>query len=142
MSSMLAKSWSEALPPIITVISALRKTLTCSSVDAENQRRVKTALQILPEKTILELGDADFRDYTVVRVSDEILVDVMTAACGIEFEEASKAIEIRHVDGVPIPFARAELLLRMNQTYREKDSADRIFLHEKIERRNAATAAD
>ncbi len=58
-------------------------------VDLENQRRVKKALEILPDKAILELGDDDLRDYTVVRVSDNILVDVITAACGIDFEEAS-----------------------------------------------------
>ncbi len=58
-------------------------------VDLENQRRVKKALEILPDKAILELGNDDLQDYTVVRVSDDILVDVMTAACGIDFEEAS-----------------------------------------------------
>ncbi len=101
-------------------------------VDLENQRRVKQALEILPDKAIRELGEDDFRDYTVVRVSDEILVDVMTAACGIEFEEASRAIEIAHIQGVPIPFPTLPLLLRMKQTHREKDVSDRIFLHRKI----------
>jgi len=101
-------------------------------VDPENQRRVKKALEILPDRAILELGDDDLRDYTVVRVSDDILVDVMTAACGIDFEEASGFVEIAHIEGVPIPFATPQLLLRMKQTYRENDIADRIFLHRKI----------
>lgn len=95
--------------------------------DLENQARVKKALEILPDKAILELGDDDLRAYTVVRVSDEILVDLMLAACGIDYAEASKLIE-----GVPIPFANAPLLLRMKQTHREKDADDRIFLHRKI----------
>ena len=101
-------------------------------VDVENQRRVKKALEILPDKAILELGDDDFRDYIVVRVSDDILVDVMTAACGIDFNEASDSIEIAEIEGVAIPFATPQLMLRMKQTYREKDVADRIFLHRKI----------
>jgi hypothetical protein len=101
-------------------------------VDLENQRRVKKALEILPDKAILELGDDDFRDYIVVRVSDDILVDVMTAACGIGFKEASGFIEIANIQGVPIPFATPGLLLRMKQTHRENDVADRIFLHRKI----------
>ena len=98
----------------------------------ENQLRIKQALETLPDKAIRELGDADFRDYIVVRVSDEFLVDVMTAACGIEYQEASRSLEIADVQGVPIPFATPKLLLRMKQTYREEDIADRIFLHRKI----------
>jgi hypothetical protein len=100
--------------------------------DLENQARVKKALEILPDKAILELGDEDLRAYTVVRVSDEILVDLMLAACGIDYAEASKSIEIAEIEGVPIPFANAPLLLRMKQTHREKDADDRIFLHRKI----------
>ena len=105
-------------------------------VDLENQRRVKKALEILPDKAILELGEDDFRDYIVVRVSDDILVDIMTAACGIDFKEASDFIEVANVQGVPIPFATPGLLLRTKQTYRENDIADRIFLHRKIAEEN------
>ena len=104
-------------------------------VDLENQVRVKKALEILPDKAIRELGDDDFRDYIVVRVSDDVLVDVMTAACGIDFKEASSFIEVAEIEGVPIPFASPQLLLRMKQTHRENDVADRIFLHRKIAER-------
>lgn len=99
------------------------------AADLENQRRTKQALEVLPDKAIRELGEEDFRDYIVVRVSDEILVDVMTAACGVEFEEASRGIEWATFEGVAIPFASPELLLRLKQTVRESDVADRIFLH-------------
>ena len=107
-------------------------------VEPENQLRIKTALETLPQKAIRELGNDDFRDYTVVRVSDEILVDVMTAACGIEFDEASRSVEVAQVQGVSIPFATPQLLLRMKQTHREKDALDRIFLHREIARREGA----
>jgi hypothetical protein len=100
--------------------------------DLDNQARVKKALETLPDKAILELGDDDLRDYTVVRVSDEILVDLMITACGIDYREASESIETAAIGGVPIPFANAHLLLRMKQTHREKDAEDRIFLHRKI----------
>ena len=98
----------------------------------ENQNRVKQALQILPDKAILELGDDDLRDYVVVRVADEVLVDLMLSACGITYDEAKSQIEIVEIRGVPIPFANPELLLRMKQTYRDKDIPDRIFLQNKI----------
>lgn len=98
----------------------------------ENQARVKQALETLPDKAILELGDDDIRDYTVVRVSDEILVDLMISACGIAYDEASQEMEVVEIQGVPIPFANPRLLLRMKQTHREKDAEDRVFLHRKI----------
>ncbi len=93
----------------------------------ENQSRVKQALQILPDKAILELGDDDLRDYVVVRVADEVLVDLMLSACGVTYEEAKNQVEIVEIRGVPITFANPELLLRMKQTHREKDIPDRIF---------------
>jgi hypothetical protein len=98
----------------------------------ENQARVKRALETLPEKAILELGDDDLRNYAVVRVADEVLVDLMLAACGIRYPEASSDVSSIEIRGVPIPFANPPLLLRMKQTHREKDAEDRIFLHRKI----------
>ncbi len=105
----------------------------------ENQQRVKEALATLPRQAILELGDEDMRDYGVVRVSDEVLVDVMLAACGIEYAAASAEVEIAEIEGVSIPFASPQLLLRMKQTYRDKDIPDRIFLHRKIAEREGRT---
>ena len=63
------------------------------------------------------------------RVADEILVDLMRSAGGIEFEEAAKDVVVREVQGVPIPFASPRLLWRMKVvTQREKDAADLVFL--------------
>ncbi len=99
----------------------------------ENQRLVRRALEYLPEKAILELGeDEDLRDWVVLRVADEVLVDVMTKACGISYLEAEPEIVRYEIEGVAIPYASARLLLRMKQTHREKDAEDRIFLHRKI----------
>lgn len=99
----------------------------------ENQRRIKQALEILPDKAIRELGEEDLRNYLVVRVADDVLVDLMLSACGIRYEEAQAGAEIVTVHGVPIPFASARLLLRMKQTIREKDHLDRMFLERKIQ---------
>ena len=99
----------------------------------ENQARVRTGLEILPQKAILELGpDEDLRDWVVLRVADEIVVDVMLSACGIPFEDTLEEHRLFDIDGVPIPFASPKLLLRMKQTYRAKDEEDRIFLQHKI----------
>ena len=100
----------------------------------ENQIRAKKALEVLPDKAVLELGDDDLRNYVVVRVCDEVVVDLMTLACGISYREGESEIQVFTIDGVPIPFASAKLLLRMKQTFREKDAEDCMFLEAKIAR--------
>ena len=56
----------------------------------------------------------------------------MLSACGVTYDDAVNDIELKVVEGVPIPFASANILLRMKQTYRDKDIPDRIFLEEKL----------
>lgn len=100
----------------------------------ENQLRAKKALEVLPDKAVLELGEDDLRNYVVVRICDEVVVDWMTQACGISYREGESEIQVFTIDGVPIPFASAKLLLRTKQTFREKDAEDRMFLEAKIAR--------
>jgi len=103
--------------------------------DLANQRLVKQALQILPNKAIAELGDEDIAEWVVVRVSDDILVDLMTEACGVSFDEAKDGIEIETIQGEPIPFAGPELMLKLKRSVREKDQLDRSFVQYVIEER-------
>ena len=67
-------------------------------------------------------------EYGAVRVVDEVVVDLMGTACGIDFNSAQSQIEWHEIDGVKIPFASAELLLTTKQTLREKDEIDRLYL--------------
>ena len=108
--------------------------------DQANQALIKQALEILPDRAIRELGDEDISQWIVVRVNDDITVDLMTAACGVSYEEASGGIETEVIDGVPIPFAGAELMLKMKQSSREKDVADRSFLQQLIRNRRSGGA--
>jgi hypothetical protein len=98
----------------------------------ENQERVLKALEVLPDKAVREVKANDLDEYIVVRVADEIVVDLMLSACGVTYTEAVGEIETRQIQGVSIPFASARLLLRTKQTYRDKDIADRIFLERKL----------
>ena len=78
-----------------------------------------------------ELLPGEVSQYSVVRVGDEIVVDLMASACGIGYEEAIQDSIIRIIDGVPIPFATPRLLWRMKErTHREKDAADLLFLRQ------------
>jgi hypothetical protein len=101
----------------------------------ENQRKVRASLEYLPDKAVLEVKDTDLSEFTVVRVADEITIDLMLKACGIDFKTAETEIEWHDYHGVRVPFASAGLLLKMKQTYREKDELDRQFLAAKLQKR-------
>lgn len=97
--------------------------------DAENERRVYAALSTLPDNAARELAPGELQRYSVIRVCDEIVVDLMHTAGGIGYAEAAKDVVIHEVDGVPIPFASPRLLWRMKaSSRREKDAADLVFL--------------
>jgi hypothetical protein len=97
----------------------------------ENEAKVFTALATLPDGCVRELAPGDVLKYTVVRVADEIMVDLMASASGIDYAEASKSMVMHEIDGVKIPFASPELLYRMKvRAGREKDRGDIFFLKE------------
>ena len=101
------------------------------AVDAENEARIYAALATLPDNAVRELQPGELSQYTVVRVGDEILVDLMRSAGGIEYAEAAKDVVVRELGGVPIPFASPRLLWRMKaMTHRAKDAADLLFLRQ------------
>jgi hypothetical protein len=101
------------------------------AADVENEARVYSALSVLPDNAVRELLPGELQQYNVIRVADEILVDLMGSAGGIEYAEAAKDVVVREVDGVPIPFASPRLLWRMKAvTHREKDAGDLVFLRQ------------
>lgn len=104
-------------------------------VDAsrENMARVRSALQILEDKAVNDVADDDLTRYSVVRVADEIVVDLMARACGVDYADASRdAVEIRF-DDVGIAVASPRTLIRTKNTVRPSDAADRHFLQVVVE---------
>ena len=101
------------------------------ATDSDNEARIFSALSTLPDNAVRELQPGELKQYTVVRVGDEILVDLMRSASGIDYDQASKDIIVREMDGVSIPFASPRLLWRMKaNTHREKDAGDLVFLRQ------------
>ena len=97
----------------------------------ENETRVLDALSTLPDGAANELMPGEIAQWTVVRVGDEITVDLMKSACGVDYSAAQNGILLHKVDDVEIPFASAQLLWRMKKhTHREKDAPDLLFLHQ------------
>jgi len=104
-------------------------------VDAssENVQRLKRAMAILPDNAIALIADDDVERYQVVRIADEIVVDLLKAACGVDYARAAEGgIEIKTVDGVPIAVGRKELLIETKQTVRPSDAADVQYLRLRI----------
>jgi hypothetical protein len=103
-------------------------------VDAapQNIQRLKRAMSVLPDNAIALIADDEIEKYRVVRIADEIVVDLMGSACGIDYERAKNSIETRTIDGVAIPIARKELLIDTKQTIRPSDAVDVQFLRLRI----------
>lgn len=95
----------------------------------ENVKKVKQALASLPDNAAALVADDDVANYRVVRVADEFVVDLMAEACGLSFKDvAVEGIELHTVDGVAIPIASKETLIRTKATSRDSDRSDVGFL--------------
>jgi hypothetical protein len=75
------------------------------ATDLENEALVYRGLEVLPDKAVRELKPGEVAEYVVVRVADEVIIDLMRSASGIDYAEAAKDVVVREVQGVPIPFA-------------------------------------
>lgn len=100
----------------------------------ENEKAVIAALSTLPDSAAKELKAGEIDQYEVIRIADEIVVDVMKTACGVEYAAASKSILTVTIQGVSIPFASAELMIRLKQSIRSKDQLDLEFLKSLIQK--------
>lgn len=121
----------------IRVAGYVRKTVDIDLIidtSLENEARVRTALETLPDRAVDEMKPGEVERFKVIRIIDEIVVDLMESACGIAYEELSKDVIVREVQGVPIPFASPRMLWRMKKpTRREKDIPDLLFLKQWFE---------
>ncbi len=94
----------------------------------DNQDRVRRALMALPDQAIRDMAADDLEKYAIVRVADEIVVDLMRSAGGIAYAEARSLVVPVEIEGVLIPFASPRLLWLTKDTLRDKDKVDRAFL--------------
>lgn len=103
----------------------------------QNIIKLKKGLSVLPDHAAMDIGNCDVKEYEVVRVADEIVIDLMAKACGIDFGAAKNEIQLIEVDGVKIPVASKELLIRMKDTVRHSDKLDSEFLRWRLEEETA-----
>ncbi|MCX6545608.1 MAG: nucleotidyl transferase AbiEii/AbiGii toxin family protein [Acidobacteria bacterium] len=94
----------------------------------ENVARVKRGMAILADNAAAEVADTDLREFVVVRVADEFLVDLMGRACGLSYADVVADAESRQLEGVSVLVASPATLIRTKQTARAQDALDRAFL--------------
>ncbi|HVG09711.1 MAG TPA: nucleotidyl transferase AbiEii/AbiGii toxin family protein [Thermoanaerobaculia bacterium] len=99
----------------------------------ENVARLKVALRVLPDNAAEEIAESDIEKYKVVRVADEVLVDLLGEACGVSYTDAIKDAEILDLAGIQVPVASKLTLIATKQTIRPSDRLDVDFLTSLIE---------
>lgn len=99
----------------------------------ENVLRLKTALAVLEDDAARDIDPSDLERYTVVRVADEVMVDLLAAACGVTWAEAQVSALTLDVGGTPVVVADPRTLVRTKRTVRPSDAADRAWLESLLE---------
>ncbi len=95
---------------------------------AENIEKIKKALLFLKDKASSEIKSDDVEQYSVVRIADEIVIDLLKKACDVRYTEAIKTAENLDLEGVAIPVANIDTMIKMKQGIRPKDKEDLQFL--------------
>jgi len=103
--------------------------------EAGNVARIRTGLAVLADNAAAEVADTDVRDHVVVRVADEVIVDLMGRACGLTYADVIADAEFVELGDVRVPIASPATLIRTKDTYRPQDAIDRGFLQELLRRR-------
>jgi len=90
----------------------------------ENAKRVLRALEGLTWGISRELDPFDVATKAITVVGDEPRVDILTLAWSVRYADAApKALKV-DIEGVEIPFADLDTLIRTKQTDRFQDKAD------------------
>ena len=103
--------------------------------DPVNVALVKRALAVLADNAAAEVADMDVREFEVVRVVDEVIVDLMGRACGLTYADVVTDAEAIELGDVLVPVASPATLIRTKNTYRPQDAMDRAFLEGVLKQR-------
>lgn len=91
-----------------------------------NIEKIKEALLCLGDGASKEINAGDINEYAVVRVADEIVVDLIGKIGDLAFDNAGS--ELFDFEGVSIPVADLDTMIRSKQGIRAKDREDLTFL--------------
>ncbi|GDX11470.1 hypothetical protein LBMAG57_32420 [Verrucomicrobiota bacterium] len=75
----------------------------------------------------------DIAENVVVKIADEVEVDVSRQAWQVRYADAIATAETITIEGVRVPFLSLEMLIKSKTTYREQDRADLVRLRDLLE---------
>jgi hypothetical protein len=96
--------------------------------DPVNIECIIAALSQLPDGAASEIKPSDIKDYSVIRINDEITIDLLGSACSVSYNDAEATLIVDTSLGEHLPFASPAILLKTKDTIRESDKRDRAFL--------------
>ena len=96
----------------------------------ENCQRVIDALSGMIDGAARELTPRDILDNVVVKVADEVEVDVSTHAWKVTYADAIASAREVLIQGVKVPFLSLDSLIASKETFRDQDAIDRLRLLE------------
>jgi hypothetical protein len=96
----------------------------------ENFQRVIAGLSALEDHAAAELTPQDIAENVVVKIADEVEVDVSRQAWQVRYADAIATAEAITIEGVRVPFLSLEMLIKSKTTYREQDRADLVRLRD------------
>jgi hypothetical protein len=92
--------------------------------DLENHCRVIAALSNLQEHAAAELTPQDFVDNVVVKIADEVEVDVSTRAWNVSYADAVGTSLKTTIQNVEIPYVDLRTLIATKRTHCGQDQVD------------------
>jgi predicted nucleotidyltransferase len=92
----------------------------------DNLKKLKEALSFLPDNAIREVATDDLQKYTVVRIADEVVIDLIGKIGDVDVHNAG--IEVHEIDGIKVFVADIDTLIKTKKGLREKDNTDLSFL--------------
>lgn len=90
----------------------------------ENFQRVIEGLSNLADGAARELTPEDFVENVIVKIADEVEVDVSRSAWTVTYAEAVQNAQAVVIDNVRIPYLSREDLIRSKMTHRDQDRVD------------------
>lgn len=103
----------------------------------ENFARVILGLSGLEDGAAKELTPNDLVENVVVKIADEVEVDVSTSAWKVTYADAVENANTIEIDGVRIPYLSLPDLIRSKETYRDQDKADVARLRRRLDQRES-----
>jgi hypothetical protein len=92
--------------------------------DLENHMRVIAALSELEDHAAAELTPQDLVENLVVKIADEVEVDVSTRAWKVSYVDAIDTSLQATIEGVKVPYVDLQTLIKSKSTQREQDKVD------------------